>query len=119
MNFKKLYDAVNADFDAEIALSVVQIMTINLSTKPSKKNMTGEKSFRDKILKKAKKALWELSDDDYELVIKLWGCVPSWNLRQDMNGLGGCTVKSFKELLESYKLDADDIVLGVEYDRPR
>lgn len=108
MNFKKLYDAVNAEFDAEIALSVVQIMTINLSTKPKKKNMTGEKSFRDKILKKAKKALWELSDDDYELAIKLWDCVPSWNLRQDMNGLGGCTVKSFKELLESYKLDAND-----------
>ena len=108
MNFKKLYDAVNADFDAEIALSVVQIMTINLSTKPTKKNMTGEKSFRDKILKKAKKALWELSDDDFDLSVKLWGCVPSWNIRQDMNGLGGCTVKSFKELLESYKLDAND-----------
>jgi len=50
---------------------------------------------------------------------KLYDAVPSWNLRQDMNGLGGCTVKSFSELLESYKLDADDIVLGDEYDRPR
>jgi hypothetical protein len=119
MNYKKLYDAVNAEFDDEIALSVVQIMTINLTTKPKKKNITGEQSFRDKILKKAKKALWELSDDDFDLSVKLWGCVPSWNIRQDMNGLGGCTVKSFKELLESYKLDADDIVLGVEYDRPR
>jgi hypothetical protein len=112
MNYKKLYDAVNAEFDAEIALSVVQIMTINLSTKPNKKNMTGEKSFRDKILKKAKKALWELSDDDFDLSVKLWGCVPSWNIRQDMNGLGGCTVKSFSELLDTYKLDVNDNIVG-------
>ena len=98
-DFTKLYDTVKAEFNDEIALSVVQILTINLTTKIKKKDMNVKGIFRDKILKKAKKALWQLDDDTFELSVKIWDVYPSWITRQEMHGLGGCTIKTFKELL--------------------
>lgn len=99
-NYVKLYDAVKAEFNDEIALSVVQILTINHSVKPKKKDMVTKGLFRDKILKKSKKVLWEVDDDTYDLAVKIWDVVPSWETRQEFNGLGGCTIKCFKELLD-------------------
>ena len=99
MDYKRLYDAVNAEFDAEIALAVVQIVTINLTIKVKKKDFLTEGSLRERILKKAKKLLWQLDDDTFDLAVKIFDVYPSWNTRQEMHGLGGCTVKSFKELL--------------------
>lgn len=99
MIYKKLYDAVKSEFNDDIALTVVQILTINLSTKVKKKDMI-EGGFRDKVLTKAKKVLWQVDNDTYELAVKIWDVYPSWDTRQSFHGLGGCTIKTFKELLD-------------------
>ena len=100
MIYKKIYDAVKAEFNDEIALTVVQILTINLSKKIKKKDMIVKGIFRDKVLTKAKKVLWEVDDDTFDLAVKIWDVYPSWNTRQSLHGLGGCTIKTFKELLD-------------------
>jgi hypothetical protein len=101
-DFTKIYNAINLEFDnPELAMMVVQIYTINLTTKikPSHLHEVGE--FTDKVINKAKKVLWEYSCDDVELAIALWKCIHNWQIGQSMNGLGGCEAKTFKELLEN------------------
>ena len=95
MNFAKLYSAISEEFSPKFALMVIQIATINMTTKIPKDIST----FAGKVEKKARKLLWEESRADVDLALALVDCVHAWEIGQSMNGLGGCVRKSFKELL--------------------
>ena len=95
MNFAKLYSAISEEFSPKIALMVVQIVTINMTTKMPKDIST----FAEKVEKKARKLLWEESRADIELALQLFVVCHNWEIGQSMHGLGGCERKSFKELL--------------------
>jgi hypothetical protein len=100
-DFTKMYDAINLEFgNPELAMMVIQIYTINLTTKTKLSHLQESGKFTDKVIKKAKKVLWQYSHDDVELAIKLWQCIHIWEIGQSMNGLGGCEKKTFKELLK-------------------
>lgn len=99
MNFTKIYNAVAAEFDADIALYVVQICSINILLKPKLSELSGKKSFEDRIIKKAKALLWEADENQVETALEIWRVSYDWSVRQSLNGIGGCTQKTFKQLL--------------------
>lgn len=100
-DFTKIYNAINEEFsNPDLAMMVVQIYTINLTTKLKLSHLQESGKFTAKIIKKAKKVLWQYSSDDVELAIDLWQCIPNWASGQSMDGLGGCEKKTFKQLLE-------------------
>ena len=100
-DFTRIYDTIVEEFDnPTLALMVVQIYTINLTTKIRPKDISHPGRFTEKVIEKSKKVLWQSEDSDVELAILLWQCIHSWENRQAMHGLGGCEKKTFKELLE-------------------
>lgn len=97
--FNNIYDAILEEYeDAELALMVTQIYTINLTTKIKKKHLIVSGSFTEKVKKKAIKLLWEYDQDKVTLAIGLWDCIYDWELKQSLGGLGGCVKRSFKEI---------------------
>lgn len=92
MNYHKIFSAICLEFPDNIALAAVQVYSLNMVLKPSD-------NFEAKIIKKAKKLLWEMSDSDFDLAIKIWKAIYSWQCRQSLQGLGGCKAKTFKQLL--------------------
>ena len=100
-DFTRIYNAINEEFNnPELAMIVVQIYTIHLTTKVKSKDWTHAGHLTEKVIKKSKKVLWEYPIDDVELAISLWQCVYDWEIGQSMDGLGGCEKKTFKELLK-------------------
>lgn len=90
-------------FNDGIAIGVLQFLTVMLTTKVTLKDF---KKYLEKVDRKAKRVLWRLSKDDFNLVYKLSMCLHDWDIGQTMNGLGGCTAKTFKELLNNYNQES-------------
>lgn len=98
MNHVAIFNAIKADFSEEIALSACQINAINLTLKVKKKELAGGGNREERIAKKARKLLWELSDEDFSLSMIIWDLIHDWEINQTCHGLGGCEKKTFKEL---------------------
>lgn len=94
MDYHKVFKAICAEYPEHIALAAIQIYTINLVIKPK---LNG---FEQKIIKKTSKLLWEMEEEDKELAIKIWKVIYDWMNCQSLQGLGGCTTKTFKQLLD-------------------
>jgi len=94
MDFYKIFSAIKLEYPENIALAAMQIYTLNLSLKPRL-----EGKFEEKIIKKAKKVLWQVSDSDFDLAVKIWKAIYSWQCCQSLQGLGGCKAKTFKQIL--------------------
>lgn len=108
MDHLRMFNAIREEFGHTIALSVCQINAISLTTKIKK----SPNSFTDRVIKKARKLLWELSDDDLNLAIDLWEVSFCWDTRQTMDGLGGCVKMTFKELYDrKHSLQPKDSLL--------
>jgi|688.fasta_scaffold283634_3 hypothetical protein len=101
MDALKAFDAIKNEFGVLIALSVLQIHTINMVTKVKKSDMGAKSNRTERVLKKAKKLLSGISDDEYELALKVWSVLHDWDVRQNLKGLGGCETKTFLELIVS------------------
>ena len=99
MKYNDIFKAVSTEFSEEIALCVVQIMTIQMSLKPKLKELTGEKSFENRVIALAKDVLWEADNDIVDQAIQVWRVTHDWGVRQSMTGLGGCEKKTFKQLM--------------------
>jgi len=92
MDCHKIFSAIRLEFSENIALAAVQIYSLNLALKPNN-------DFETKITKKAKRLLWEMSDSDFDLAVKIWKVIYIWDCRQSLQGLGGCKAKTFNQLL--------------------
>jgi hypothetical protein len=101
MNHQRIYNELYQDFGPVIALSVCQVNAINLTMKVKTRDWkSGSFNRTDRVIKKAQKLLYELDQNDFNLVIALWKNVNVWQVGQDMDGLGGCEKKTFLQLLE-------------------
>lgn len=96
-----LYDAVVSEFeDTELALMVVQAVTVNLTTEVLEEDFTTKNSFGTRVEDKVRKLLWSYPQHKVDLAIRLWECYHSWDIGKGCAGLGGCVERTFKELLE-------------------
>jgi hypothetical protein len=99
MNFKRLFNQVATEFNADVALLVVQINTISLSLEPTLEEIQTPGLFGKRVEDLARNTLWETDEKELELALTIERLVYDWEISQDMNGLGGCVQKTFKELL--------------------
>jgi hypothetical protein len=87
-------------FSEEVALSVIQVVTINITKPIKKRHLYGDRNYADEIINDAQTLLYGLPVETFEKVIALWNCISEWETRIIMQGIGGCEVKTFKQLLE-------------------
>lgn len=103
MNYYKIFKAIKEEYGEEIALTAVQIYTINLTPSFYTKDEFYENA-SEFLRKEARKVLWE-NDDTFFLCWKVFGCIHEWESRQSLQGLGGCVAKTFKQLVEEYEAE--------------
>lgn len=99
MKFTEIHAAIHKDFGAEVALAAVQILVISMITKTKNSDLVGKTKWSDRVLKKAKKVLWETPKEDFELAKACWSVIYSWTAGQQLHGMGGCVAKTFAELV--------------------
>lgn len=98
MNYIKVFKAIEEEFDSEIALMVIQILTV--SQEAFNKRRPKYLSEPQKYLRNSfKDIFWEQPEEKQSIVWNLFNTVYDWCIAQEMQGLGGCEVKAFKELL--------------------
>ena len=101
MKYADVYEAIEVEYGSEVALTTCQVLAIAMSTKVKRKDLSEKGRYSKRIKKKANDALWEVDEGQRELAIRLWLKVHDWSTGIAMEGLGGCTRKSFKELLQN------------------
>lgn len=99
MKFTEIHAAIHKDFGAEVALAAVQILAISMIIKTKNSDLVGKTKWSDRVLKKAKKVLWETPEEDFELAKACWLVIHSWAAGQQFHGMGGCVAKTFAELV--------------------
>ena len=102
MNYYTIFKAIKDEYGEEIALTAVQIYTINLTSAvyTNKGFLEDASGF---LRTEARRALWETDDDTFFLCWKVFGCIHEWESMQSLQGLGGCVAKTFKQLVEEYE----------------
>ena len=101
MKHINIFNAIKEDFSEESAVSVCQINAINLTLKIKQKDMDIIGHRTERVTMKARKLLWDLSDEDFSLSMIIWDLIHSWETRQTCHGIGGCEKKTFKELFDA------------------
>lgn len=88
-------------FGIEIAIGVVQIRTIILSSKVSNSelNAGSNHSFERRMKKLSRRFLHNMSDRDFDLCWEIVEVIPSWQIGREMLGIGGSCVMKVKDLL--------------------
>lgn len=105
MSPQEIFEAVSAEYDVATAVSVVTLHAIQMSTKIKVSDLTaqGTGQFTKRFEQKAyEKALWRLSISEFDLVRKINEALHAFSVCQAMgpSGIGGCRVKTLKELVE-------------------
>ncbi|MCK9369216.1 hypothetical protein M0R04_04695 [Candidatus Dojkabacteria bacterium] len=101
MDFLRIFEVVEGEYTKSIACGILAAMTINLTTRVRKSDYKNPGRFTERLYKKTKGLLYEYSDDDIELIIKIRDSWNEYQLCQDMAGLGGCKKKTLKEIIEN------------------
>lgn len=100
MQYHQTFEAIAKEYDTSVALHACMIYGINCS-----KAVQSIPAFYDTpdllILNHAKALLWELTSEEFTLAWSVYRCIYDWQTRQSLEGLGGCTTKTFKELVEA------------------
>lgn len=99
MKFIEIHAAIHKDFGAEVAIAAVQILAISMITKIKDSDLVGRTKWSDRVLKKAKKVLWETPKEDFEMAKACWSVIQSWEAGQQFHEMGGCAAKTFAELV--------------------
>jgi len=95
----KVYQQVALEFNETMALNVCLMLSINLTTKVTKKDIRTPGRYTGKILKKAKSLFHSLSDDEFDEILAIWEVLNSWSIGQELQGLGGSQPKTLKQLI--------------------
>jgi len=99
MNFLTQYEDVEKVYGHTVAIHVVMINTINMTLKPKLKDIVHKGRFEKRMLKRFD-TLHTLSDQERTQVINVWTAWHDFDMRREMQGLGGCEMKSLMECVE-------------------
>lgn len=101
MDYYTIFKAIKEEYGEEIALTAIQIYTINVTPSVYTRNEFYEnasKFLREEVMK----VLWVIDYDTFLLSWKVFGCIHEWQSRQSLQCEGGCVTKTFKQLVEEY-----------------
>jgi len=96
MNYNRLYAAVKEEYSEDIALSVCIANAIHLNLEIEEEDSTDSGRYQKRIEENIRDVLWE--NDNIDLIIDIESRVYTWEICQEMDGLGGCKAKLFKEI---------------------
>lgn len=99
MELTKLYSLANQEFPHSVCIGLCAAHTIHLSLPIKLKDMTETGRFWGRVEKKIRKTLWQ--EPELDLIVKLCFAVYDVELSHSLQGLGGCTPKTFSEVLIS------------------
>ena len=100
MKTQRVFDAVKAEYEEAVALLVVVVHAIALSTKPKDTDFRGRGVFRNRVCTKARKRLWEETQEDFDLAVAITDALHEFESRIACEGLGGCTRATLREIVE-------------------
>ena len=103
MDYYTIFKAIKEEYGEEIALTAVQIYTINVTPSFYTKDAFYENA-SEFLRKEARKVLW-VNDDTFFLCWKVFGCIYEWQWRQSLQCSEGCVTKTFKRLVEEYEAE--------------
>ena len=109
MNYNKLYAAVKEEYSEDIALSVCIAYSIHMQTDIEDEDLTESGRYHKRVEENIRNVLWE--NDDIDLIIDIESRVYTWEICQEMDGLGGCKAKLFKDIKGSSSVNEFDEVL--------
>ena len=99
MELTKLYSIANQEFPHSVCIGLCAAHAIHLSMSIKLKDITETGRFWGRVEKKIRKTLWQESELD--LIVKLCFVVYDVELSHSLHGLGGCTPKTFNEVLST------------------
>jgi hypothetical protein len=100
MNIIKTYTTVCAEYGHATALRVLSILTIHLTLKVKESDVEVG-NFQKRIEKKARKFLWEELYEDVTEALKIEQALFTYDLRFELDGLGGCSRTTLKEIVNN------------------
>lgn len=98
MTPSEVFSAVSAEFSQAAALRVVAIHAIHLTQKIKEADLATSGSFSARLEKRARKALWAETPEDFSEAFKIAMALYDFETRRSLQGLGGCTAVSLREL---------------------
>lgn len=105
MKHINIFKDISQSYGEEIALTAMQILVISRRVKLKKKHLSGKKSFVADIVKLTRDILWETDQATFDKAFQIFMVLDSYCASIALEGLGGCTRKTFAELLR----DEDEI----------
>lgn len=103
----KYYDLfkqiVGEDYSEEVALTVIQIMTIHLSKKITLSHIENKGEFSNEIIEDAKSLLFQTPEEVVKEALQIWSVMYDYEISQSLHGLGGCKKKTFRQLVQEAK----------------
>ena len=95
-----VYNDIFKEFDdQEIALNATILISINCAIYPTDDELFTNGLYVDRLKEYFDTVLWELPQEKRELCLKIWKAHHTYNICKDLNGLGGCVKKSYKEII--------------------
>jgi len=69
MEYLTIFQQIRKEgFNETVAISAIQILTLNMGMKPSEKDFKEPGRFEERLRKKSRDVLWELSDTEFNLI---------------------------------------------------
>lgn len=103
MNYKLLLEVVESEFNKDIAVLVVIAVAHNLSMKPKKSDLKISGQYTERLNRKTRRLMDELTNEEFNLVIDIRNAWHEYISRIEMKGIGGCTVKTLREIIQDSK----------------
>lgn len=103
MDYSEIFTAIELDYNKDIAMYSCMCIAVRLSMKIKKSDLVkGE--FTKRLNKRIDKLFWFLDSETKTTVLSCHNAAFSWQQRKDANGIGGCEMKSIKQLIDGLNL---------------
>ena len=99
MELQQLYRLARKEYSHSVCIGLCAAHAIHLSMSIKLRDMTETGRFWGRVEKKIRKTLWQ--EPELDLIVKLCFAVYDVELSHSLQGLGGCTPKTFTEVLIS------------------
>lgn len=99
MNYSEIFTAIELDYNKDIAMYSCMCIAVHLSIKIKKSDLVQGK-FTKRLNNKIDNLLWFLDTETKTTVLSCYRVAFTWQQRKDLRGIGGCEMKTIKQLIE-------------------
>lgn len=101
-----VYNALNSEFGFFIASIVCGMLHIHLSKEITLQHLEESGLFTKELEEDFREKFYRITNSSdnakaaYDLALECWRVSYDWQVRQSLQGMGGCKAKTFKELIK-------------------